>query len=442
MRTRQASRAVGTAAALGLLLTACGAPDDDGTRGEKQDAASDCDTYSEYGTFDDETVEIISTIRGEEGDEMEAAWSDFAECVGIDIQHEGTGEMEAILRQRVDGGSAPDIAMIPQPGLMRNFKDDLVPAPDDLYERAQEGWTDDWLDYGTIDGEFYAAPHSGNAKSFVWYSPSVFEENDYEIPQTWDEMIALSDRMLADGIAPWCVGSGSDQATGWPITDWIEDVVLREDVALYDDWVTNDAEFTDPRIKAAFEKAGTILTNDDYVYGGTELISSTDFKVAALPILDGECGMHRQASFLGWEEDVDVSEDGDVFVFRFPETNEGDNRMLIGGEFVAAFDGRDAVEAVRMYLASQFYHDNRLSTGPWTTARQGVDPSNATTAVNEFATEIVSDPAVTVRFDGSDLMPGEVGASVYWEAVTAWTDGDKDLDRVLADVQSAWDELK
>ncbi|WP_025274053.1 ABC transporter substrate-binding protein [Haloglycomyces albus] len=436
------SRAVGITALFGLVLTSCGAPDEEDTRGDTAEGAEDCSNYSEYGEFDGETVQIMSSIRDQEADEMAAAWTDFAECVNIDIQHEGTGDFETIIQQRVDGGSAPDIALFPQPGLMRYFADDMVPASDELRERAEEGWSEDWLNYATFDGTFYGAPHSGNAKSLIWYSPKMFADKGYEIPETWDDLMALSNEVAADGMAPWCVGFGSGDATGWVGTDWVEDIILREDTDLYDDWVTNDVSFTDPRVKDAFDKAGDVLLNDEYVYGGSDRISSNAFETSARPMLEDNCALHRQASFLGWPEDTDVSEDGDVFIFRFPETNAEDNRMLIGGEFVAGFNDDAATEAVRMYLASEFYHNNRLQTGPWTTARQGVDPSNATTAVNQYATEIMTDPEVTVRFDGSDLMPGEVGASVFWEAITDWVDGRKSTEEILEDIQAAWDDLE
>jgi alpha-glucoside transport system substrate-binding protein len=239
---------------------------------------------------------------------------------------------------------------------------------------------------------------------------------------------------------PWCVGFESGGATGWPGTDWIEDIVLREGTDLYDQWVTHEIPFNDPRIVEAIDKAGSILKNEQYVYNGTDTISSTAFQEAGYPLLDGQCAMHRQASFYGamWPAETKVAEDGDVFAFRFPESNEGDNTMLVGGEFVAAFSDSEATEAMRQFMASELYHGARLQTGPWSTARQGVDPSKATTPINEFATEILTDPDVTVRFDGSDLMPGEVGASSFWTGIVQWVDGDKTSQQMADDIEASW----
>lgn len=440
-KTRRISCLAAAASALALAAVACGAPEEeDEGRGAVPDDATDCANYEQYGDLEGETVTILGSIRDVEADEMMKAWSYFESCTKATIEYEGTGEFESDMKIRVDGGNAPDIALFPQPGLMSTFAADLKPASEEVTALATEGWTEDWLNYGTVDGTLYAAPHSSNAKSFIWYSPSYFSDNGYEVPSTWDELIALSDEMVANGIQPWCVGFESGGATGWPGTDWIEDIVLREGTDLYDQWVSHQIPFNDPQIVAAIDKAGSILTNEEYVYGGTDTISATAFQEAGYPIMDGGCAMSRQASFYGamWPEGTNVAEDGDVFAFRFPESNEGDNTMLVGGEFVAAFSDTEATEMVRQFLASELYHNARLQTGPWSTARQGVDPANATTPINQFATEILTDPAVTVRFDGSDLMPGAVGASSFWTGVVEWVDGDKTGQEMADDIEASW----
>ncbi|THV43536.1 ABC transporter substrate-binding protein [Glycomyces buryatensis] len=444
-KTRRLAYIAAATSALALAAAACGAPDEDAEttfniRGEIPAEAEDCANYEQYGEFEDEEVTIFGSILDQEADEMQAAWYNFGECTGIDVQYEGTGQFEADIKVRVDGGTAPDIALFPQPGLMANFQDDLVPASEELSGLATEGWSEDWLNYGTIDGTFYAAPNSANAKSFIWYSPTFFADNGYAVPTTWDELITLSDEIAATGVTPWCAGFESGGATGWPGTDWIEDIVLREGTDLYDQWVNHEIPFNDPQIVAAIDKAGTVLLNEEYVYNGPDTISSTAFQEGGLPILDGECAFYRMASFYGafWPEDTTVAEDGDVFAFQFPETTAGDNTMLVGGEFVAAFSDSEATEATRQFLASELYHSTRLQTGPWSTAQQAVDPAVATTPVNQFATEILVDPAVTVRFDGSDLMPGEVGASSFWTGMVQWVDGAKDSQQVADDIEASW----
>lgn len=439
--SRRFAYVTASAAAVALAATACGAPDDE-PGDDLPDWVSDCDTYSDFDSFDDETVTISSSIRGDEADEMTAAWDNFAECVGITIQHEGSGNFEADMRVRVDGGNAPDLALFPQPGLMYQFADDMVPANEATLAAAEEGWAEDWLEYGTFDGELYAPPHSANAKSFVWYSPEFFNDGGYDIPETWDEMMDLTETIANDGVTPWCVGVESGEATGWPGTDWIEDAVLRESPELYDDWIEHDVPFNDDDIISAWDRAGDILLNEDYVnagHGGVNTIATVSFEEAGHPVADGECAMHRQASFYAamWPDDTEIGEDGDVFIFQLPGDEPDDAPMLFGSEFVASFSEDDATDTVREFLASEEYHNARMLTGEWTTAHLEADPENALNDALVRTVEILHDEEMTSRFDGSDYMPGEVGAASFWTGIIDWLGGTPTED-VVTDIENSW----
>ncbi len=116
---------------------------------------------------------------------------------------------------------------------------------------------------------FYGFPYKVDVKSLVWYNPENFEDAGYEVPETMEELKALTDQIVADGETPWCIGLGSGGATGWPATDWVEDMMLRtQPPEVYDQWVTNEIPFNDPRVVAAIEEFGYFARNDDYVAGG------------------------------------------------------------------------------------------------------------------------------------------------------------------------------
>ncbi len=271
-------------------------------------------------------------------------------------------EFEAQLVVRIQSGNPPDIAYIPQPGLLSTIvrdSDAVVEPSAETAANVDQYFGEDWKTYGTVDGTFYAPPLGANVKSFVWYSPQAFAEAGYEVPETWDDMIALSDEIADAGGKPWCAGIGSGDATGWPATDWIEDVMLRTaGPEVYDQWVNHEIPFNDPAVAEALATVGDILKNDAYVNGGlgdVTSIAATEFSDAGLPILDGTCWMHRQASFYqaNWPEGTDISEDGQVFAFYLPPIDEAQGRPLLGGgEFVAAFADRPEVLAFQQYLSS------------------------------------------------------------------------------------------
>ncbi|WP_102160303.1 ABC transporter substrate-binding protein [Zhihengliuella halotolerans] len=426
-----------------LALTGCV-----GDMEEQGGDEADCSVYEEYGTFEGAEVSVFGSILDLEADLLNESWADFEECTGISIAYEGTSEFEEQVNVRAQGGNAPDLAFFPQPGLLSALVEQghVIPAAESVEANADEFWSEDWKTYGTVDGEFYAAPLMASIKGYVWYSPSFFTENGYEAPTTLDEMDELTAQIAADGTTPWCVGFGSGSATGWPGTDWLEDYVLRlHGPEVYDQWVNHEIPFNDPQIVEAMDRVGDIIKNPDYVNGGfgdISTITSTDFGDAGLPILDGECALHHQASFYAgfWPEGTTIAEDGDVYAFLTPqESADGELAVTGGGEFVGAFRESEEITAVQTFLATDTWANNRVSLGGVVSANNGVDPANAEESGQLLvdAIALLQNPDTTFRFDGSDLMPGAVGANSFWSALVDWVSGD-DTETVLKRVEDNW----
>jgi alpha-glucoside transport system substrate-binding protein len=441
-RSRQALAIAGV---LGLALgvTACGTGND---KKSSKASSPECAAYEKYQGHDGKKVTIYSSIRDIEADRLEQSWKQFEDCTGIKIDHEGSGEFEAQLGVRVDGGNAPDLAFIPQPGLLKRFADagKLKPAGADTKAMAEANYSPDWLKYSTVDGKFYGAPLGSNVKSYVWYSPKMFKEKGWTVPETWDDLIKLSDTIAASGMKPWCAGIESGDATGWPATDWIEDLMLRTGgPEVYDQWTTHGIPFNDPKVVEAVDKAGTILKNEKYVnggFGGVKSIATTSFQEAGTPITAGKCALHRQASFYAnqWPQGTKVAEDGDVFAFYFPAVDPAKGKPVLGGgEFVAAFADRPEVQAVQTYLASGEYANSRAKIGDWVSANKKLDLANVPNPVDKLSVQILQDPKTVFRFDGSDLMPAAVGAGTFWKGMVDWING-KDTATVLNGIESSW----
>ncbi|WP_434741436.1 ABC transporter substrate-binding protein [Micromonospora sp. SH-82] len=440
-RPRQALVIAGV---LGLAVsaTACGSGDSGGNNA----SSGDCSAYEKYEGHDGTTVTIYSSIREIEADRLDESWKEFSECTGIDISHEGSGEFEAQLPVLVQGGNAPDLAFIPQPGLIQRFASagQLKAASPDTKAMAEQNYSADWLKYGTVDGTFYGAPLGSNVKSFVWYSPKTFQEKGWTVPETWDDLIKLSDTIAAGGTKPWCVGVESGEGTGWPATDWIEDMMLRTQTPeVYDQWTTHQIPFNDPRVVEAVDKAGQILKNEKYVnggFGGVRSITSTAFQEAGLPILKDECALHRQASFYAnnWPEGTKVAEDGDVFAFYLPAIDPAKGKPVLGGgEFTAAFADRPEVQAVQTYLASGEYANSRAKIGDWVSANNKLDLANVPNPVDKLSVQLLQDSNTVFRFDGSDLMPAAVGTGTFWKGMIEWLNG-RDTASVLSGIESSW----
>ena len=160
-------------------------------------------------------------------------------------------------------------------------------------------------------------------------------------------------------------------------------------------------------------------------------IATTAFQDGGLPILEGECGMHRQASFYAnqWPEGTEVAEDGDVFAFYLPPTTTSNGKPVLGGgEFVAAFADRPEVQAVQTYLSSDVWANEKAKAtlgGGWVSANKGLDVANLASPIDKLSVEILQDPEAVFRFDGSDLMPAAVGAGSFWKEMTDWITGER-----------------
>ena len=440
---RRSAIGVATLAVAALALSGC-AP-----AAEDTAATGDCAAYADYLGNEGTEVEMYTTIVSPEADLFQESFAEFEECTGITINWNGSQEFEAQLPVRVEGGTAPDLAIFPQPGLLKKMVETgkMVAASDALAASVDANYTPDWKNYGTVDGTFYAAPLGANVKSFVWYSPKTFADNGWEIPTTWAELLTLSDTIAETDVQPWCVGFGSGEATGWVGTDWMEDLMLRfQDAETYDKWVSNEMKFDDPKVAEVLAEAGKILKNPDYV-GDVASIATTTFQDGGAGIVDGSCAMHRQASFIGGilkgdyaativtPEDTDV--EGGITTFYFPGVSADNKPALGGGEFVGAFSDRPEVQAVQLYLTTAEWNNKKAALGTWFSAHLGLDTANVADPVNAVAVEILQN-ATTFRFDASDLMPAAVGAGSFWKEMTAWVAEDKADADVLEAIQASW----
>lgn len=452
IRTRRRNAAVVGGVGLALVLAACSSGGGDDEGGDETGGATDCAAYEEYGDLEGKSISVYTSIVEPESTQQTDSYKPFEECTGATIEYEGSREFEAQLPVRLEAGNPPDIAYIPQPGFLKSlvarFPDVVVPAPQAVIDNATEFYTEEWVDYGTVEGTLYATPLGANVKSFVWYSPTAFADAGYEVPTTWDDLMALTDQIIEDnpGTLPWCAGIESGDATGWPATDWLEDVVLRTaGPEVYDQWVNHEIPFNDPQIAEALEAVGGILKNDEYVNGGlgdSTSIAITPWNEAGNPILDGSCWLHRAANFYqaNWPEGTTVGEDGDVFAFYLPGQSEDDKPLLGGGEFVTAFSDRPEVQAFQAFLSSPEWANEKASvTGQgWFSANNGFDGSLLQSPIDQLSFELLTDESYTFRFDGSDQMPGAVGADAFWKQMTAWIGEDQSDEETLDNIEASW----
>ncbi|MBD2109517.1 ABC transporter substrate-binding protein [Nodosilinea sp. FACHB-13] len=390
-----------------------------------------------------DTITILGTLTGVGEDKMRAAMAPFTAATGIEIIYEGSDAFTTLVPVRVDSGNPPDMALFPQPGLMMDFAEagQMVPLTD-FIDRATLGdaYDEYLLNLVSLEDDVYGLWMRADVKSLVWYNPQAFEAKGYTVPETWAEMEALSDRMIADGSKPWCVGMESGQATGWVGTDWVEDILLRQaGPDVYDQWVSHQIPFADPQVKAAFEGFGAIALDPEAVLGGTTGILSTPFGEAPLPLFANPpgCYLHHQASFIVEFLPETIEPGVNLSVFPLPPIDPAQgNAVILGGIVFGVFNDTPAVRALMAYLATPEPHTIWAGLGSYISPHQQVSLDAYPDDLTRKQAEILRNADV-LRFDGADLMPGAIGTGAFWSGIVDYVDG-QDLDTVLSDIDDAW----
>jgi alpha-glucoside transport system substrate-binding protein len=381
-------------------------------------------------------------------EKFEASIKEFETWTGIDIKYTGSKEFEAAIRPAVEGGAAPDIVDFPQPGLLNDFaRQGYVIDLNGVLDPAwlKQNYLQSWLDMGQMPGKDGKAITGGiwnrfNAKSLVWYPKKAWDAAGYKVPETWDDLIALSKQIVKDGATPWCIGIESGAATGWAATDWMEDIMLRTtSLENYDAWTTGDLKFASPEVTHAAEVMSDIWLNPDYVLGGTQAIVSTRVGDSIMPLFEDppRCWLHRQANFITANfPELEAGVDYDFFYLP-PVDEEYGKPFLIAGDIYAQFNDRPEVRAVMEFFTRGESVKGWLQNGGTLAPHKDIDPEWYTNVVDRGVAAIAAD-ATSVRFDGSDLMPGEVGAGSFWTGMTNYIAGTVDLETALNEIDASW----
>lgn len=342
----------------------------------------------------------------------------------------------AILATRLAAGNPPDVSPIPWLGLMAEWARAgyLVPL-DGLVDVSEQ--IDALTPLGYVDGVLYGTWQSANVKSLVWYNVKAFEEKGYEIPTTWAELVVLSDRIVADGGVPWSVGLESGAASGWPGTDWIEDIMLRTaGPEVYDKWVNHEVSWTDPAVVEAWGYFGDIVLNPKYVLGGPVGALTTNFGDAGAPLFTDppQAYMLKQATFiqsfiLNQYPNLVPGEDFDVFPFP-PINPEFGTPVMGGGDVSVVFNTGGPLNGTReevikfvQFLSSVEAQQIWASELGEMAANKYIDPvATYDDPIARSAWQMLLE-AASFRYDGSDLMPGAVGAGSFWTGVLDYVSG-------------------
>jgi len=405
------------------------------------------DAYA--GKLKGKVVKMSGPFTDQDAVMFEESIKAFETATGITIQYEGSKEFEASINIRLEGGDRPDIVDFPQPGLLavaakKGFVIDATTVinPDWIKTNYSQAWQNLAM-LPDKDGKSMVAGiwARANGKSFVFYPKKAFDAAGYKVPTTWDEMMALTEQIANDGDTPWCIGIESGAATGWTMTDWIEDVLLRvAPPEAYDNWVKGVLKFDSPEVNLALDYIEKIWFNDKFVYGGRKAITTISFGDAPKPMFENppKCWFNRQGNFVTTFFPKEAVAGVDFDFFYLPPINPAYGKPVLGaGDIYAMFNDRPEVRAVFQYF----------STGE--SLKGWVENGGAIAVHNDASLDWYKDPvtrgvaetirnATTFRFDGSDMMPGAVGAGTFWKYMTDYVSGSITRQEALKAIDASW----
>jgi alpha-glucoside transport system substrate-binding protein len=413
--------------------------------------------------FNGKKVSIQTQWTGGEGDGFAAAIKDFAAATGIAIQVDSIGSShETVLKTRIEGGSPPDMAALAQPtGVLAYAADGKVKDIATIVGPA--GATKLKAEFPSTIGltsegdHIWSIPTKADVKSMIWYPVKAFAAKGYAVPKTWDELVALADKIVADGSHPFCVSAGGPgTATGWELTDWVEEVLLKtEDPQVTNDWISGKIKFTDPKIKAAFDKVGSLLFKDKYVDGGGAAIVNADLKTVMDPMFTQDtaapgCWMQKIPVWYGpdffpdkrtsgGDSKYKIGDDGDIGIFPFPTISDQFKGAEGSADSFMVLNDRPEVRAFAEFLATPEGLEGWIKS-------VGVLSPNVKVPAEWYASNYklkvanaIASGATAIGFDASDLMPPAVGQGSFWTGISDWANSNgSNTDTVLKAIDDSW----
>ncbi|PZT70564.1 carbohydrate ABC transporter substrate-binding protein [Streptomyces sp. SW4] len=434
-KTTRAATAL--AAALALSLTACGGDDDGGDNGDGgRSGGGDQQTESAVTLprLDGETLEVAAVWTGAEQENFKKVLAEFEKRTGAKVTFVPAQDpIINFLGSKIAGGAPPDVAMLPQPGAIKQAVDKgwAKPLGAEALKELGENYSQGWQDIGKVDGKSYGVYYKAANKSLIWYNAQVFENAGVSEPKTWDELLTTAQTVYDSGVTPFSVGG----ADGWTLTDWFENVYLSQaGPEKYDQLAKHEIKWTDPSVKEALTTLAEIWGKQDYIAGGASGALQTEFPASVTQTFTGGAQPKAGMVFEGDFVQVNIAETEakvgqDAKAFPFPAV--GDTAPVVsGGDAAVILEDSKAAQALATWLASPDAATIQAKLGGYLSPNKNVDASAYPNDVQRGIAEALVEAGDDFRFDMSDQAPQAFGGTPgkgEWKALQDFLKNPKDV---------------
>jgi alpha-glucoside transport system substrate-binding protein len=358
------------------------------------------------------TVEVAATWSGTEQRNFEAVLNEFAKLTHATVKFtSGGNDLPVLLNSRLAGGAPPDVAFIPQPGVVAELarRGVLKEITGDAAAAVNANFSAAWRQLGTVNGRLYGLYFKVANKSVIWYRADKFADAGVQPPTTWTDFRKVAGTLVDSGITP-IVAAGGD---GWVLTDWFENVYLRiGGPQRYDRLARHEIPWTDPTVVQTLQLLADFWRTPKFVQGGPSGAVQVTFTQAIADVF-GE----RPISAMLYEGDFVASEINKLDkvavgvgarFFDWPSINDSRPAVVTAGDQAVAFKDTPEANALMAYLASPDAAGIMAARGGFMSANKNLDPSTyPDDTTRALAAPVVN--AQVLRFDLSDLTPQAFG---------------------------------
>ena len=353
-------------------------------------------------------LEVAGVWDGAEARRFERVLRRFEQTTSIQVAYRyETHDIAPKLRRRVARGCPPDVALLPQPGLMEELAraGALHPADAPTRQLVATHYGPSWQRLGTVDGRLYGVWFKASNKSLLWYRGRALRQAGIERPPaTWSAFLRDARRLSTVGIRPLAV-AGAD---GWPLTDLFENVYLRSaGPRLYDALSRHQIPWTHPSVVAALRHIGALL-GDSAIVGPRQQLLKTTFEQSVAEAL----GPKASAAMLHEADFVAAYPHGpDTHATAFPTMGGGSpDGLVVGGDVAVQLSATPAARRLMRFLASPEAAAIWARRGGFLSPNRDVPAADYPNPATARSAATLAN-ATTIRFDLSDLQPPVFGAT-------------------------------
>ncbi|MBO8185128.1 ABC transporter substrate-binding protein [Streptomyces spirodelae] len=401
---RRAATATALTLGLALTATACGSGDDDAGSGSQE--------------LKGQTVTVAGVWTGTEQKNFQKVLDAFSEKTGAKTKFISTGDnVSTVVGSKIEGGNAPDVVMVPQPGVLKQFanKGWLQPLSTKVRDETKSNLAPVWRDYGTVDGKYYGLYFKASNKSTVWYSPDALSQAGVQPPKSWKAMLKAGKTISESGLPAFSV-AGED---GWTLTDWFENVYLSQaGPEKYKQLAEHKISWTDPTVVKALSTLAELFKDKNLVAGGSKGALRTTFPESVEQVFgdNPKAGMVYEGDFVGASISGDLKKKvgTDAKFFPFPAVKGGKPPVVGGGDAAAVIKAgkhRKAGMKLLEFLATPEAAEVWAGTGGFLSPNKNVKLSAYPDDVTRQTAKSLVEAGNAVRFDMSDQAPAAFGGT-------------------------------